>query len=502
MIYQIKESFFADKIQFIHLSRSGIIKGTDNYLFDFKEGDSIFDAHPFFESIQYYFNAEDGEEFSIPCVHLNIGENDGIYDIKVYIDKDGVIIALFDFTDHYNESNTLSQEKNESIIQAQLLKEKEEFKNRFLANTSHELRTPLTTIMGFTTILQRSNLSTEQLHYLDIIKASGEHLRNLIDDILDISKIEMGRMLIKHDRFDLKKLCENLEAQYSINTNAKEVKFSIKLDPSIPEFLVGDKLRVNQILTNLLDNAFKFTKRGSIQLNISKLERKSSDIKLQFEVKDTGLGIERDKLDSIFESFIQVHDDPSISGTGLGLSIVRKLVDILDGSISVESTKDVGTTFTFSLPFKVSSNQTKEEIKIEEPKGKSSDKTSILVAEDIEVNQLLIMKILASSGKYFVDIVGDGDQVVERLHQQDYDLILMDIKMPKMDGYDTTRFIRNSEIDAIKNIPIIALTANASPLEREVCLGIGMNEYIGKPYKEEELISKIDRLIKEKKANQ
>jgi CheY-like chemotaxis protein len=144
----------------------------------------------------------------------------------------------------------------------------------------------------------------------------------------------------------------------------------------------------------------------------------------------------------------------------------------------------------------VSSNQIEDKIEVAEVNGRTSNKANILVAEDVEVNQLLIMKILASSGKYFVDIVGDGDQVIERLHQQDYDLILMDLKMSKMDGYDATRFIRQSEVETIKNIPIIALTANVSSLEREVCLGIGMNEYVGKPYKEKELISKIDALIK------
>lgn len=495
VIYQIKESFFADKIQFIQIDKTGRIKGTDNYLFEVKEGESIFDLHPFFESIPYYME-DVKEEFNIPCVHLDIGKTSGIFDVKVFCEGEGFIVAIFDFTDHYKESNTLSQEKNESVIQTQLLKEKEEFKNRFLANTSHELRTPLTTIMGFTTILQRSNISTEQMHYLDIIKSSGEHLRNLIDDILDISKIEMGRLQIRHDRFDLKALCSMLESQYLLKKKERNIPLTIKLDKSLPQFLVGDKLRLNQILNNLLDNAFKFTTKGSIQLNVSKLERKSSDIIVQFEVKDTGQGIDHAKLGSIFESFIQAHDNPSIAGTGLGLSIVKRLVDLMGGSISVDSTKGIGSTFTVKLGFKVSSNQTEDKIESVKVNGRSSEKANILIAEDVEINQLLIMKILAGTGKYFVDIVSDGDQVVERLHQQDFDLILMDLKMPKMDGYDTTRFIRQSEVEAIKNIPIIALTANVSPLEREICLGIGMNEYVGKPYKEEELISKIDALLK------
>lgn len=497
MINQIKESYLKNKIQFIQADKAGIIEESDDNIFKLKKGSSLYNLHPFFETLEFYIDHEKGSELEIPCVHLIIDEIDGIYDIHFRYVNEKIIISIFDFTKHYNESNTLSQEKNESIIHSQLLKEKEEFKNRFLANTSHELRTPLTTIMGFTTILQRSNISTEQLHYLDIIKSSGEHLRQLIDDILDISKIEMGRLQIRHDRFSLKKLIKLLQAQYSLKSKAQNVKLNFKIDKDISNFIVGDKLRINQILTNLIDNAFKFTKKGSIDITIDLLKRKSSDIILEFKVKDTGSGIEKDKLDSIFESFIQAHDNPSISGTGLGLSIVKNLVKLMGGAIAVDSIKDVGTTFKFKLALKISSNQ-KEEDKEELYKSndRSADKKNILVAEDVEVNQLLIMKILASTGKYFVDIVSNGDQVVERLHQQNYDLLLLDLKMPKMDGYDTTRFIRQSEVEEFKDIPIIALTANVSPLEKEICLGIGMNDYIGKPYKEKDLLEKIEAILK------
>jgi signal transduction histidine kinase/CheY-like chemotaxis protein len=501
MIEKLKQQYIKDKIQFIEISKNGTILDSDNNLFNINKGDSIYDLHPFFESIQYHFDEKPGSEFTISCVNLEIGTISGIFDLIIHIQKDSVIFSIFDFTAHYQISNTLSQEKNESLIQSQILKEREEFKNKFLANTSHELRTPLNSIMGFSTILQRSNLNVTQLHYLDIIKQSGEHLRNLIDDILDISKIEMGRLKIQYDRFDFFKVLELINDTYKVKTKTKNLIFTSNVDKNIPKYLVGDKVRLTQILTNVLDNAVKFTHSGSVQLNVKLLERKSKNLKIEFEIKDTGIGIQEDKINSIFESFIQTHDVNTYGGTGLGLSIVKRLINLMSGSLNVESKVDKGTTFKFILIFDFSANQKDEDVLAIKPKAnKAENKFNILVADDLESNLLLLMKILADYGGYYVDIVSNGDQVIERLHKNPYDLILMDLKMPKMDGYETTRFIRQSEFEEFKDIPIIALTANVSPLEKEICLGIGMNDYVAKPFNEKELIKKMNSLLA-KKAN-
>lgn len=500
MLNTLKQQYIKEKIQFIETSKDGKVIDSDNNLFTLKKGESIYDLHPFFESIQYYFNEKDGSEFRVSCINLKFNKIEGIFDFIINVFKERNILAILDFTEHYKISNTLSQEKNESIIHSQILKEREEFKNRFLANTSHELRTPLNTIMGFSTILQRSNLDQTQLHYIDVIKQAGEQLRNLVDDILDVSRIEMGQVKIKSNRFDFLKVLKLLNDTYTVKSKNKNINFSYKIDKNIPQFIVGDKLRLNQILTNLLDNAVKFTHEGDVTVAVTLLERKSKDLKLEFTVKDTGIGIQNNKLDSIFESFEQTHDVNIYGGTGLGLSIVRSLINLMQGSLSVSSKIDKGTTFTFSLNFEVSANQKEDKQDVNQliKTGSIKKKYSILVADDLESNQLLLMKILADYGQYYVDIVANGDQVVERLHQYNYDLILMDLKMPKMDGYDTTKFIRHSKIDEIKNIPIIALTANVSALEKEVCLGIGMNDYIAKPFKEKELIEKMDRLLTKK----
>jgi len=495
MIDKLKQKYIKDKIQFIEISKNGKITDSDNNLFKLKKGDSIFEFHPFFESIQYHFNEKEGSEFNISCINLELGKAKGIYDLIIYVLKESVILSLIDFTAHYKISNTLSQEKNESIIQSQILKEREEFKNKFLANTSHELRTPLSTIMGFSTILQRSSLNEKQQHYLSVIKCAGKHLRNLIDDILDISRIEMGHLKIQTNRFDFYKVFELLHHTYTVKSKIKNINFTYKIDKKIPQFIVGDKLRLTQILTNLLDNAVKFTHDGSVNCDVKLLLRKSKNLKIEFTITDTGIGIQDDKIDTIFESFAQTHDVNTYGGTGLGLSIVKNLVNLMHGSIDVSSKLEEGTTFKVRLNFEVSANQKVSVPLASNPDKKITKKYSILIADDLESNQLLLLKVLADYGKYFVDIVSNGDQVIERLHQNDYDLILMDLKMPKMDGYDTTRFIRQSEVEEIKDIPIIALTANVSPLEKEICLGIGMNDYISKPFDEKILIEKMDNFL-------
>ena len=496
MIEAIKKKSIKNKIQFIEIAKDGTILESEDNLFKLEEGTSFFDAHPFFESIQYYFNEPTGSEFHLSCINLEIGDVIGIYDLDLDILESSAVLTVLDFTQHYKISNTLSQEKNESVIQAQLLQEREEFKNRFLANTSHELRSPLSTIMGFTTILQRSSLTLSQLHNLNVIKSSSEQLKNVIDDILDISRIEMGELKLQEERFDFNNFMTHIHDSYINKAKQNRIKFSSRLGKNIPQFLVGDKFRLNQILTNLLDNALKFTEEGQVTLKVKSIKTLKKKVQLVFEVSDTGIGIPKDSIDSIFESFAQIDENNAKKGTGLGLSIVRHLVRLMHGKIDVESTINRGTTFMVTLDFKISDNQIASKTTLlkndESYKGK---KYNILIAEDLEINQLLIIKILADYGKYYFDVASNGDQVVELLHQNDYDLVLMDLKMPKMDGYDTTRYIRHSEVDSFKNIPIIAVTAKVSTLERERCLKSGMNDYIGKPFTERELINKMDAIL-------
>jgi len=496
MIEEIKNRIIKDKIQFIEITKEGVILQTENNLFKVSVKTSIFNVHPAFEGIQYYFNEPENSEFRLSCVNLEIGELDGIFDIRIFILKDTVILGLIDFTTHYKISNTLSQEKNESVIEGQLLKEREEFKNRFLANTSHELRSPLTTIVGFITILKRSDLTLSQMHYLNVIKSSSEQLKTIIDDILDISKIEMGLLNIQNTRFDFSNFFELLNDAFQEKCENKGLKFLHSRDKNIPQFVVGDKYRLQQILANILSNAIKFTNRGKVAIKANLIEHIENAVTIEFVIKDTGIGIEKDKIASIFDSFSQIESENNNTGTGLGLSIVKNLVNLMGGTITVTSIPLKNTTVKVELSFKVSENQISQAKITSQKTILKNKKYSILIAEDMEDMQLLMAKILTDYGEYYYDIASNGDQVIENLHRNSYDLILMDLKMPTMDGYDTTRFIRESEIEDFKNIPIIAVTAKVSPLEREKCLARGMNEYIGKPFQEEEFMSKIEMLLK------
>ena len=498
MIEDIKNNYVKNNIQFIKTTRDGIVLESENTLFNILVGASIFKFHSFFESIQYYFNEASGKEFKLSCINIETENKTGIFDVHIYIKESEIIMAMFDFTDHYKLSKELSQEKNESVIHAQILKERETFKNRFLANTSHELRSPLSTIMGFTSILSRSSLTLSQLHNLNVIKSSSEHLKNIIDDILQISKIELGELKIEKTRFNFIAFYEHIEDIYVDKFKDKRIKFSTKIDKNIPQFLIGDKFRLNQIIRNILDNALKFTKVGRVSLKVKATKVFNENIQLTFEIKDTGIGIPKKDLKAIFESFTQVNNTSRNNGTGLGLSIVKHLVSLMSGEVYVKSIEYKGSTFSVVLDFEVSEDQNEVvvlESKIDTTyKGK---KYNILIAEDLEINQLLLIKILSDYKKYYFDIASNGDQVIDLLVKNKYDLILMDLKMPTMDGYDTTRFIRHSELVQFSDIPIIAVTAKVSPLERERCLNSGMNEYIAKPFTEEELISKINEILGE-----
>ncbi len=499
MIEKIKNRLIKNKIQFIEINKEGILLNSENNLFTMQVGESIYDVDPVFEAIRYYFDDTSRSNFQLSCINLEIGEAKGIYDIIIDVFEDVVVLTIVDFTSHYQISNTLSQERNESVIQSQILREREEFKNRFLANTSHELRTPLSTIMGFATILQRTDVTLDQMHSLDVIKTASEQLKNLIDDILDISKIEMGNLSIDKDRFNFNNFLGHIKDSYSEKFKSKDIRFILKSDKTIPQFLVGDKYRLRQILGNVIKNAFEFTDQGRVSVIAKPVNLTKSNITIAFIIKDTGIGIELDKIDSIFESFTQIDFDSTRGGTGLGLSIVKNLINLMDGEIEVVSKLNKGSTFTVTLNFKIDEDQTLDkpkEITIEKKyKGK---KYNVLIAEDSELNQLLLMKIIVNRGGYYFDIANNGDQVIELLHANKYDLILMDLKMPKMDGYDTTRFIRQSTVKEFKDIPIIAVTAKVSPLERDKCISLGMTDYVGKPFEEEELLSKMETILKQK----
>lgn len=365
----------------------------------------------------------------------------------------------------------------------------------FLANMSHEIRTPMNAILGFTRLLYDTELSNEQRGFIDAIHFSGENLLVIINDILDLSKIQSGKMTIEKSEFNIHELLSSIMAVLRPKAQEKGLKLLFKADQQIPAVIKGDAVRLNQILTNLISNAIKFTERGSVSLEVGTLASENANVLFEFRVKDSGIGIPADKQSMIFESFVQASDDTTrkYGGTGLGLSIVKSLVTLQEGKISVQSEPGHGSTFTVHLPFekapasKLSNNPNLYggQEPTEQLRG-----TIILVVEDNAVNQLLVKKVLEKVGCR-IDIASNGIEALECLKSKRYDVILMDVQMPEMDGYETTQYIRTKLSSPMSQLPIIAMTAHAFGADVTRCISAGMNDYISKPFKADDLYSKI-----------
>ncbi|MEF9477913.1 ATP-binding protein [Chryseobacterium sp. 1B4] len=375
-------------------------------------------------------------------------------------------------------------------------------KENFLANMSHEIRTPLSGILGFTNLLQKRPLDETSAEFVSSIQRSGENLMAIINDILDLSKIEAGMMRITPGIFSINGLVNSVETFFTERAREKGLTLSSTIDPSIPDTLVGDATRLTQILVNLIGNAIKFTHQGNIFVKIYSKQQTEKDAVLGFKISDTGIGIDKEKLTEIFERFNQGEDSTTrnYGGTGLGLSIVKSLILLQNGNIEVSSEQGKGTTFHFYIPYGIAEEQLTV-LPAADPhyfKDKSNP-LKVLVVDDNVINQSL-MKHLLSQWNIDFHMASNGLEAVSYLKSNACDLVLMDIQMPHMDGYTATQKIRE---ELRLDIPIIAMTAHALAGERERCLSRGMNEYISKPVNEEELFMLISKFgFKEKNKNE
>ncbi len=360
-------------------------------------------------------------------------------------------------------------------------------KENFMAKISHEIRTPMNAVIGFTNLLKARNRDPELAEFVEAIGQSGENLLILINDLLDVSKIAAGMMRIESVPFSVRDLMNSVQTMFLGKMDQKGLHFSMVVEDSVPDLLSGDTVRLTQILANMIGNAVKFTDEGSIRLEVNNKGMYGDQVRLGFIIRDTGIGIAPEKLSTVFDQFRQAEDSITrkYGGTGLGLSIVKDLVLLQHGEISVESELGKGTTFSFTIPYQLSAAQpvrqtSPKETGIDYP---DSRHIRILVAEDNKLNQTLL-KHLLTAWRLSFDIVDSGIAAVEKLQTGAYDLVLMDIQMPGMDGYAATREIRTK----LKlGIPVIAMTAHAFAGEREKSLNHGMNEYIAKPINEREL---------------
>lgn len=388
---------------------------------------------------------------------------------------------------------------NELIKAKKDLETSMKVKEQFLANMSHEIRTPMNAIVGFTNLLLKTDMGAEQKQYVDAIKTSGENLLIIINDILDFSKMQSGKFSFEAIELSLSQIISTLTDLMLPKSVEKNIKLSTKIDKRVPNKLIGDPTRLSQILLNLVGNAIKFTEKGEVRIEANFLSETNSTIELEFSVIDTGIGISEDKLSTIFMGFTQASNETTrkYGGTGLGLTIVKQLVELQGGSISVKSEIGGGSAFSFSLQFKKASQSTVEKTGLSKSDSKtiSVEGLNILLVEDNLLNQVLAKKVL-NDWKWNVEIAENGLVAVEKVKQTDFDVILMDIQLPEMDGYEATRSIRKMDNALKSNVPIIAMTAHAMSGEAEKCMQAGMNEYISKPFDAKILYHKIISVLK------
>ena len=436
---------------------------------------------------------------------------DVLFNGSVYKDERGnvlgVVIVARDVTEQKRIATELTEAKifaelatefaedakNKAESAAKIAEDAVKAKQQFLSNMSHEIRTPMNAIIGFTKVVLKTDLSVKQKEYLTAIKMSGDALIVLINDILDLAKVDAGKMTFEHTPFKLAQSISAMLHLFETKIQEKNLKLVKEYDTGIPEVLIGDPVRLHQIILNLVSNAVKFTTKGEITVCVSLLKEDEEKVTIEFAVTDTGIGIAKNKIENIFENFQQATSGTSrlYGGTGLGLAIVKQLVEPQGGSINVESEVGKGSTFSFRLNFQRTKEEAELETKIIELDTEIKN-VKVLVVEDIALNQLLMKTLLDDFG-FERDIAANGKIAIEKLQNKTYDIILMDLQMPEMNGFEATEYIRN---EMHSKIPIIALTADVTTVDLAKCKAVGMNDYIAKPIDERVLYSKIMGLVK------
>jgi PAS domain S-box-containing protein len=377
------------------------------------------------------------------------------------------------------------------ILARQKAEEAAQAKQLFMSTMSHEIRTPLNEVIGITNLLLQGNPREDQMDYIKTLKFSGNHLLTLVNDVLDYNKMESGKIAFEQTQFNLSDFLDEIMRSYSFRSKAKQLLFDIKKSSNLPVEVIGDPIRLNQILSNLLSNALKFTSKG-ITVDIKELKRTGNQSSMEFTVSDTGIGIPKDRHIQIFDSFTQASADTTrhFGGTGLGLAICKKLIELQGGTIDVESEPGKGSAFRFTLSFGVSEKGSQTPV-IELPESFTGlEGKKILVAEDNKINFFVANKFLVGWG-ISVTHAENGQLALEMLEKEDFDLILMDLHMPVLDGIEATRIIRKSENPKIRNIPVVALTAAIMSESHDKIDDLNINDYVLKPFKPHDLFERI-----------
>jgi PAS domain S-box-containing protein len=431
------------------------------------------------------------------AIEYRIRRSDGTYCwfetiAKAIINPQSKLIQIQSTSRNIDQRKAFEQELIEAREEAlRSMKAKE----TFLSTMSHELRTPLNAVVGMTHLLMDENPRPEQLPYLHTLRFAAENLLVLINDILDFSKIEAGKIAFEHTAFNLRELIASTKNTFNLRASEKGIGFRIRIEKNVPEFIKGDPVRLNQIITNLLSNAIKFTEQGKVVMEVTVQQESAEHVVLHFSVTDTGIGIPKEQHSRIFDYFTQASDDTTrkYGGTGLGLAIVKRLLELQGSKIHLQSEEGKGSCFSFALSFSKTNERPGAGSKAGglNKKKMSLEGLQVLLVEDNETNRTVASKFLEKWG-IRPDVAVNGVEALQAVRQQAYHLILMDLQMPEMDGYQATVAIRNRERElGLSPVPIIALTASVLGDVRNKVMQAGMTDYISKPFHPEELYKKL-----------
>jgi PAS domain S-box-containing protein len=408
------------------------------------------------------------------------------------------LVAVIDVTERVRMENDLMQSRLRAESAAQT-------KSEFLANMSHEIRTPMLGVLGMLQLLEKQDLEDKNRHYVTTARSSAEALLTVINDILDLSKIEAGKMKIHNQDFDLRETVQSVVNLLELQAEDKGLNLSVKIDQNIPRYLRGDEARIRQILFNLVGNSLKFTDEGYVRIRIKDTGiRNNGNRRITFRVIDSGRGIPKQQVREVTQPFVQADTGykKKISGTGLGLAIIQRLVDLMNGNMDISSNPGDGTTVSITLPLGEAAEKQKypEQTVADEQDQEAAEKYKLLLVEDSKINQMVIKEFLIRDG-HEVQIATNGKEALQYLNNEDFDAVLMDVQMPEMDGVEATKRIRKGEVDCDRDLPIIALTAYTMEEEKAKFQGCGMDGHVSKPMVDEQLIQEVKKVISKKRES-
>jgi len=452
---------------------------------------------------------EEGEVDLIgtPCkvwmgVPLKVDDNIiGMMCLQDYNDEDKFLsddLYVLDFIANQVAISIQRKIMLDTMISArQKAEEAAQSKQIFMSTMSHEIRTPLNEVIGITNLLMQGHPREDQMDYIKTLKFSGNHLLTLVNDVLDYNKMESGKIVFEQAQFNLSDFLDEIMRSYSFRSKAKNLYFDLIKDSRLPVEVIGDQIRLNQILSNLLSNALKFTNHGGIKVAVNELNRTAKQLRIEFRITDTGIGIPKEKQSVIFEGYTQASADTTrqYGGTGLGLAICKKLIELQGGTFSLESEPGKGSVFSFAISLGIA-DTAGEKLPVESQENYSGlEGKKILIAEDNKINFLVANKFLTGWG-IKVSHAENGQLALEKVFAEDFDLILMDLQMPVMDGIEASRKIRTSENLKVRNIPIVALTAAIMSESHDKIEDLHINDYVLKPFKPNDLFERIKKHIR------